>query len=319
MNQQERKNQIADSITSLSKSTYHRSEVLSELLSYQQEIVTLATGYELEKPRLWDAVKHLERLNKDCGGIASESLEVFKRDCKMITDLIKSEISGIRGEDMAFKSLDRLNCENQIIRNLELDNEVLRTEYDAVAVTRKGVFIIEVKNTSKNIFIDEHGGYFKTGRYLKYHYNIKNKLQVKEDLVRNVLDKFGYSGIKIFKILVFTNNRIEIQSKCKTVRTCFINQLTHIIEDCKSPDYLTTKDLNIIANRLNQASLERTYPIGFDTLVVKMNFATVMAELENAKNHKQPAWLHTIYTFFKSRASKYACAAAIASIISSIA
>ncbi|MBQ6416842.1 MAG: hypothetical protein IJJ65_11405, partial [Butyrivibrio sp.] len=50
--------------------------------------------------------------------------------------------------------------------------------------TPGAVTIIEVKNTAKNIFLDENGDYFRTGEYLRWDCNIAEKMTLKEGSCR---------------------------------------------------------------------------------------------------------------------------------------
>ena len=181
-------------------------------------------------------------MNEDCGHVADEELQKFKEESKAFCNLIKAEISGNRGEYKAFKTLEYLHSHNRVLKNVELQDEINRSELDAVVITPKCVTIIEVKNTSRNIFIDEEGNYFRTGEFLKWDCNIAEKMSLKEKLLRKVLSEAEMGHLQIKSILVFTNNHIEVQNKYTQIRTCFINQLVHIIDSFMLEDVLTERD-----------------------------------------------------------------------------
>ena len=85
MNLETRKQEIVSSIKSGSKTTYHRSEVLPELLALQQEIVTMTFNQEhadLADLKIWDVERHLVQMNEDCAGVASEELVHFQSGCR---------------------------------------------------------------------------------------------------------------------------------------------------------------------------------------------------------------------------------------------
>ncbi len=85
-------------------------------------------------------------------GIATELLEVLREDCKMFSNLIRTEISGDWRENKVFNRLSGLKGKHTILRNIELSNEHGRTELDMVVLTEKIQVIVEVKNTKKDIF-----------------------------------------------------------------------------------------------------------------------------------------------------------------------
>ena len=285
MNIEKRMKEIATSIISFSKTEYHKREILPELFNLQQEIVTLTFNEdhsELGNLKLWDVEKHLEQMNNDYGEVASESLRRFKAGCKIICNLIRSEVSGNQGEAKAFYSLEDLKSEHLTLRNIEMSNACSRSEIDAVVITRKGAFIVEVKNTAKNIFIDVNGDYYRTGEYLRWDSNIDEKMSVKKDLLREVLRKEGLDKIDIFSIVVFTNNRIEVRNLNARINTCFLSQLPHIIDEWNGPSYLSVEDMKRAEKAIDIAKCEASYPLEFDVYQFKRDFAQVISELEAA-------------------------------------
>ena len=321
MNIQERQNQIYEGINSFKKDLYHKSEILLELLAYQQEVVDIAFGDTIEDNaslRLWNVVNHFKKLNLEQNNIASEELEKFVSDCYKVDNRIKAEISGNRGEGIALKNLETLKTQNIISKNIELQSGHLRSEIDAVVFTKKGAFIIEVKNTKKNIFIDEKGLFFRvTDERQQFDSNIVEKIHTKETLLRNELDKLGYSGLQIFKIVVFTNTKAEIQNKCKQLKTCFANQLATIIENWNAPAYLTTNDLYIMSSAMDELASSATFPMEFDTDKVKKNFASLVAKLEFAESQKTQIhtnWFKAFASIFSAKNRRFATAATAAAV-----
>ncbi len=170
-----------------------------------------------------------------------------------------------------------------MLKNVELQDEINRSELDAVVITPKCVTIIEVKNTSRNIFIDEEGNYFRTGEFLKWDCNIAEKMSLKEKLLRKVLSEAEMGHLQIKSILVFTNNHIEVQNKYTQIRTCFINQLVHIIDSFMLEDVLTERDMDIVRSVIDEATSKEAYPVEFDFQQYKMDFASILATFELAK------------------------------------
>lgn len=310
---------MTNQIKALAKESYHKSEILPELLSYQQEVAVIAMGEEHKDARFFELIKYFEGENDQLGGVLTASLEKFRKDSLMIDNLIKAEISGYNGETKAFQSLEKLKCNNRIISNIELCNDTFRTEIDATVITEKGIFIIEVKNTQKDVFIDENGDFYRVSKYQKFDSNIVNKMQIKETLLREKLDALGYSGIKIFPVVVFTNKYIEVQNKRRGLKTCFSSQLPYIIDDWKSFEYLTNNDLEIIEKELTDIVVSATFPMQFDTNSVKSNFIELMNNFECAKNQAQKIKpLKNKAEFLNSKIYKYAGVAAAAIVITSI-
>ena len=300
--------EIVNQFQSLTKERYHKTEILPELLALQSELVEiLFAGEDVDKAslKIWDVEKRLAEMNTQCGGIVTEKLRAFERDCKYICNLIKAEISGNRGEEKAFESLSRIRGEHTILKNIELSNDAMRSELDAIVITRNGAFIVEVKNTSKNIFIDAEGNYYRTGEFLKWDSNIGEKMRIKKELLRIVLDAQGLTYMPIYEVVVFTNNKVEIQNKCATLKTCFLSQLPYMIDKCREITF-SIKEMNLAIEAVSAANKESFYPLEFDVENFKHNFADILATLELAKTKKSSNWLKAMMGFLGTKTAKYA-------------
>lgn len=323
-----RVNELIAGMKSFGKENYKKCELLPEMFALQQEMVGLTfNGLHASTAdlRIWDVERHLEQLNRACGNVADQELQKFVNDSKIFCNLIKAEFSGNRGESKTFRHLQYLYTKNMVLKNVELSKGGLRTELDAIVITSSGITIIEVKNTAKNIFIDEKGGYYRTGEYLKWDCNIAEKIDIKERLLRNILIDIGMENVEIHKLVVFTDDRIEVQNKYPVIRTCFVSQLAHIIDSYVPTTELTDEDMKRIGDAVRAAEEKREYPFEFDVDSYKAEFATVMAileeesaktgekelevETENSRSKEEETSerrMETLSDFFKSKYSGYA-------------
>lgn len=228
--------------------------------------------------------KHLEQLNEQYGHIVDNELVAFENKCKFICNLIKSEFSGRNGEEKAFRSLDVIYGKKHIIKNCEMEEADERTELDAVVVTPKGIFIVEVKNTGKDILIDEKGDYYRTGAYLNWDSNIGEKMNVRQKLLRRALEKANFDKeIKIQNIVVFTtNNRIEVINRYEYIKTCFFSSLPHVINNFKGYSIYSDEDMEAIVAAIENARCEGAYSVEMDMAQFKVDFAKLVATLEDA-------------------------------------
>lgn len=280
-----RAQEIVNSFTSFRKDAYYKGEELPEVLKLQDEIVKITFSEEhadLANLRIWDVERHLEAMNKECGGIADEELMAFEDECKDFCNLIKGMISGNKGEARMSRSLEKVRINKRVLKNVELSTDGYRTEIDAVTITEGGVFIVEVKNTAKNVFIDESGEYYRTGEYLRWDSSIGSKMKLRQDYIQDILERAGYSQIPVKGIVVFTDNRIEVRNCCEELTTCFVNQLPYLIEQSLEPGLLTDKDLDYISNCIEKERCKEAYPIRFDAEQFKQDFAKVLVTLEMA-------------------------------------
>lgn len=322
---------------SFGKDKYQKNELLDEMLALQREIVELTFNEKHASTadlKIWDVERHLEQMNQDCGNVSDEALQTFKKGSKTFCNLIKAEISGARGEAKAFRILQNIQKKNIVLKNVELRDGELRTELDAVVIMRGTIVIVEVKNTGKNIFIDENGDYFRTGEFLKWDCNIAKKMMTKEGLLRKALERGGIQNVQIRSIVVFTDNRIEVQNKYSYIRTCFLSQLAYIIDGFNGDRVMNDDEMELVESTIRAAESKEAYPFEFDVEQYKRDFATLMAILEEASatkdavtieeevvdEEKVNAWTR-IRSFLKSRNAGYAgsSAAAAVTIVSAVA
>ena len=326
--------ELMSAMKSFGNEKYEKSELLTEMLTLQREIVELTFNDEHASTadlKIWDVERHLEQMNQDCGNVADEELEKFKNGSKTLCNLIKAEISGARGEAKAFRTLQKIRSKNIVLKNVELSDEDTRTELDAIVIMSGAISIIEVKNTAKDVFIDEDGNYFRTGEFLRWDCNIAEKMSIKETLLRKVLEDNGVQDVQIRNIVVFTDTRIEIQNRYSGIRTCFVSQLPYIIGGFKGIRQMTDEEMGAAEAAIKNAESKEAYPFEFDVDQYKRDFATLMAILEEASAQKEvvkqndEADDHNIRTWFllrsllKTKFGGNAVAAATVTVVSTVA
>ena len=85
-----RVNDLMEIMNSFRKDKYHKSELLTELFSLQQEIVNLTFNGDHASTanlKIWDVERHLEQLNVECGYVANEELQKFIEGSKILCNL----------------------------------------------------------------------------------------------------------------------------------------------------------------------------------------------------------------------------------------
>lgn len=278
-----KRKEVLSSMTAFNRESYSKKELLPEMFKLQSEMVNQIfneTHADLSTLKIYDVERHLEQLNEELQHIADKELATYKAGCKEFCNLIKAEISGNRGEAKVFRTLEFLKSQNIVLRNVELKDENNRTEIDALVITSKGLTIVEVKNTVKDIFIDEAGNYFRTGEFLKWDCNIADKMLLKESLLRRALEGTTYEGIPIKKIVVFTDSRISVQNKFPELMTCFASQLVHLIDGDKSKLIYVPEDLACIEELVKRADHNAEYIFEFDVNKFKNDFVNLLIKLE---------------------------------------
>ena len=246
---------------SFRKGEYTKKERFDELLALQKEMVRMAfPGYseeEVERARIWDVLNHFEEENRMLGYQASSEVDVFRKDCKAVGQLIAAEISGGKGEGKAFRRLTEAGLDGIVLRNLEVENAEGRTEIDILAINAEAVFVIEVKNTRRSVFIDELGDQYKVGEYTRLDSNLGRKMSFRKRLVEEILANAGFEGIDVVNLVVFTDNRIEVQNQCHGLEVTFLGRLPYIIKGHKGAATMSDEQRSEIASLIADAACEK--------------------------------------------------------------
>ena len=279
--------EVVNGFKSFQKTKYCKADIEAELRVLQREFLSLVFDEEHilnSNLKIWDAFNQLASENEEKNGIATELLEVLKEDCKMFSNLIRAEISGNWGENQVFHRLTGLKGKHTILRNIELSNGFKKTELDFVVFTEKAQVVIEVKNTKKDVFIDENGDYYRKGEYQNFDCNIKEKMDYREKLLRvmlvDTLAKMGKEA-NVIKLVVFTNNRMEIRNKCKDLTTCFLGELPYLIDDYVGEKLFTEEDILAMSEAISDSAESNEYELEMDMQKFKEDFARVLVTLEN--------------------------------------
>ncbi|MBP3810235.1 MAG: NERD domain-containing protein [Clostridiales bacterium] len=299
---QTRVNEIMNRMTAFENDKYTRDEMLNEFFKLQKEMATIAFGETLsEEKRFYDISDHYSDKNRRNNRVSAQKMETFRKECGAATNYIKAEISGRKGESKAFYKLNYLLSTHSLRKNVEISNGNRKTEIDILVVTEKAAFIIEVKNTKRDIFIDEHGQYYRTGEFLKWDSDIGSKLAMREEFVKIAAEKAGIKNLKVEKVVVFTDNRVRVQNKCKSIRTCFLSQLTSVIDTYRGEKALTLENIETLLRAVDEMTTNSSYVPEIDINKFKADFAEIVATMDyETTTEPQMVWLKTWRTLVSS-------------------
>ena len=276
-----RQMEIINSFKKKKKKEFFKNEELSELEALRDEV--------LENPHLLDAEEYLKKQNEERNGIATAEYEKFENCCKDLTNMIKGVKSGIRGEKKAFHLLKQIRLEKRILQNIVVHTPHGQTEIDDIVISNKGVFIVEVKNSSYDALIDNRGVYYRTGKHTCKDSDLGQKMRNRIEYIRSLLDSEGYSEIPVKGIVVFTNDNIKLTNDYYELDVCFPSQLTHIIEEEKTCGALADKDLDIIAEMIRDKHCIEAHPMkNFDSEQFKKSFADLIIALDSPQKKEKP-------------------------------
>ena len=285
MNNEKRISYISDQITALKNEEYLHKDLLNEWLKLQDEVSYLTFGEEeWEKHKRMDEIaRYLYKESKDCKEVTQNNIDKLNEDCKYIANQIAMCKSGTRGENNVHYHLQACRCRHTSLRNIEF-GETRRTEIDEIVFTQKAIFIIEVKNTSIDVRIDENGNFYrkeKSGE--KLDINIADKMNDRYIFIKGILESNGIENPNIESILVFNESKVQVTNDYPYIKSCYVSALPHLIDEYAGPNLYSNEDLCLMINSIKKSEVKKAYPIDFDIEGFKYNFAFILASIEDKR------------------------------------
>lgn len=277
---------------SLNKLVYQRDELIEELCRFEDEIISITFDKENNDDhiKMYDALDYLAARNDQCYHIADRELEIFKNEALMLHNYLRKQMSGQKGENIIFRALTHLNNQDIVLKNIEISDGNRSTEIDALVISPKGITIIEVKNTHRDIFIDPNGNYFRTGEFLRYDSPVGEKMKFRESLIKQKLAQAGFSDIPVKSLLVFTNRCIQIQNKCPWIKTCFAANLVSSIDDNYEKNILNSVSMETIRSAITTGTEKKAYPLPFDVEQIRSDFTALLDKLNQTPTKHESIW-----------------------------
>lgn len=196
-------------------SEYTKQEIIDMLKDMQNEMSEYVYGITKEESKLpKQFVSSLENLITQYDIKEYELQHRFVSNMDYLGHTIACYINGQKGEAKAKEGLRLLEEDpnTEVLYNIELKDDELCTEYDAIVINEYGIFVIEVKNSKTNIEITKDGWLSKDD---SFPYDIPYKMGIKENLIKKYLgDDFPthYQGV-----MMVPNYRVVINDNYKKI------------------------------------------------------------------------------------------------------
>lgn len=282
------KKKINSSIKSFAKEKFSRDEYFQELQRFSKEMINLTFGEEQKEYfSLRNVIGKLNSENKECGEKATTELNLVCEDLKKVQNEICAQESGRKGENKIFKCLDTVTCKRDIIKNVCLSYENHHTELDAVVITSKAVFLIEVKNSLKDTLIDGKGNLFRMSeRNVRLNQNIGEKMIDKEYILRKCLEKATHRKTKIVPLVVFSNSETKVTNEYKYIQICYASTISKLIEYYDGEDIYSDEDFEKIKNTLEKERTIDYFEAPIDVGKFKENYLSCLTKMGKIKEEK---------------------------------
>lgn len=281
---------LLSSLKGLSKDVYSREELLPEMDQLEKEMAQIVFEDGLDIPaeyvHMSYIMKHLHEMNNAAGNVADQELKRLSRLASIFSNHVRAQQSGITGEDRVEQYLDYMKSNHVVLRNLQLSDGVHNTEIDFLVLKQGVATIVEVKNSKRDIYIDEVGDMYKIGRYENFDSHLGAKMDFRAEVIKQLLKDASFENMKIEKVVVFTNNRIQVQKDYSGFRVCFLSRLPHLIDNFYGTGVIQfTKHLQQIADFIQSKDLNEYYPFDMDIQEFKEAFVDAYLKI---KGYDQP-------------------------------
>lgn len=265
---------LLNDLKGLSKDVYSRKELLPEMEQLEKDMAQIVFEEEsIENMHVSDIMDRMNTLNSLSGNRADNELKKLSKLFDVFSNLIRAEQSGMFGEDLVEKYLSRIKSNHIVLRNLQLSDGVYNTEIDFLVLKQGVATIVEVKNFKNDIYIDEDGDMYKTGRYERFDSHLGAKMDFRAKIVKQLLKDAGFENMKIEKVVVFTNNRIQIKKDYHGFRVCFLSRLPYLIDEFYGTGVIQfTEHLQRMADYIQKQDLNVCYPFEMDVQEFKEVF-----------------------------------------------
>lgn len=264
------------------KDKYLKSEVERGYRDFQKLLVTkIFEENHAENLRMGHVISHLNDLACELGLENSDEMYNFMDLAAEFEKLIALEIAGNKGERLVNRALKMVASKNHMISNIEFGEDEFRTELDKIVITKKGIFLIEVKTAKHNMMITEEGNYVREDGevYGNIGEKVNEKVFLLSSAVKNWADE-NSKKINIVKLVVFANNDYKLEDNYKYFQSCYCSGLPHIIDEYEGEDLYTEEDMEALKNEIEKASDPKEYKVGLNFNDFRYAFADLVAMIE---------------------------------------
>lgn len=269
------------------KQLYTNQEVVGHLKELQS---AMARGVfektHAETLRDKDIMLHFKTLAEEYGLAQSDTFCRFEANMQSLSYTIGTYIKGMCGEKMARKSLKLFSFDKsvRILYNVELEDEDVQAEYDAIVIAPYGLFVVEVKNWDGDITITPNGLLTKNEGSVVY--SLADKMSIKEALLREYLQDLFPE--KYQNILLIPNEKAHVQDDYQKIFVCNGGFLSYDIRSFASDEcQLSAEQVSAIAEGISAHHKEQRAlcPVKCDEII--RDYANLMAQIEEiAVNEK---------------------------------
>uniref|UniRef100_UPI0040562D71 nuclease-related domain-containing protein n=1 Tax=Agathobacter sp. TaxID=2021311 RepID=UPI0040562D71 len=283
-----RLNQITESLNRLGtkpNTMYTNQEIIDHLTELQG---AMARGVfektHAENLRDRDIMIHFEALAREYGLDETDTYLRFKSNMSELGYTIGSFIKGMNGERIAKRALKLLSYDKgiRILYNVQLEDEDVQAEYDAIVVAPYGMFVVEVKNWGTSMAISSNGLLTRIDDS-GIIYDLPGRMSVKEALLREYLQDLFPTNYH--NMLLLSNEQARVEDNYHKISISCGGGISYEIKSfAKHGNVMTGEQVEKIAETIlnNHKEQRALCTVKCDEIIA--DYAKLMVQIEEASN-----------------------------------
>lgn len=278
LNRQEDIKEMLSGLGTNTDGMYTNQEIIDFLSDYQNAIANVVfekTHAEYLSSK--DVMTHIRVLAEEYGLQDSELFIRLRKNLNHLHHTIYTYIRGIRGEEKCRNGLKLLSYDKDVklLYNLALNDGETNTEYDVIAITPYGVFIVEVKNWSNELVLDSNG-FLKKPNQLSY--DAAGRLGIKEALIKEYLE--GIVDVPVHSILMIPDP-MSLDDQYQKIDICLGLGITAKIRSYANGETnLNSNEINRIESVLLEHQVVQKTKCDVNCEAITNDFAEFIALIE---------------------------------------
>lgn len=269
--------------------SYEHNDLLEKYLSIEEVFLReiFAEGYH-DKMKTQDLNTHFNGVAQQRELTDDRTYQNVINELTNLSEHIGGLKNGRKGEKSVGNSLDNLKGKSRILHNVDLSTSKGRCEYDFIVITKKGLFIVEVKYSTSPTVIDYIGNLKKVDNHNSRHCNIVNDLEDKEDVLYNSLTPALQEILprnRIHSVMVIVGNT-EVDKRCRGLAVCSHGQICKYIENYRSTEYsLNINEMDELFCYISSCKRKAYYPLEMDIERCCEDIADLIGLIDDASHN----------------------------------
>lgn len=263
------------------ETVYTNQEIVDRLVALQKAMADEV--FALKHAESFDAreiMLHFTAFVTEYGLTETKEYRRLAMNMEDLGCMIGSLKKGFAGELRTKKGLQNLSFDPHVrlLYNITLQDQMSKTEYDAIAITPYGIFVVEAKNFSGSAYINEKGMLIRQDKAIA-EYNLGEKMNTKEFLLRNCLGDLA--SVPYHGFLLYVDEKADILDDYKQIPIVFCNTVASTIRGYdKGENHISHENVLEIEKRIMEHRVDSRYPCKVNCKQIIDDFAFLMSEIE---------------------------------------